>query len=218
MKKAVIIGATGLIGKELLALLLEHDNFEHITVLSRKNLDIVHPKLELRIINFDNNETYLKASDNFTDAFCCLGTTMKQAGSKDAFYKVDFTYCLNFAQANANLNTPHFYIVSALGSDAHSSIYYNQVKGQIETAVSKLPFRSVSIFQPSLLLGNRKEFRLGELIGKAVFKVFGFIFIGKLKKYKAIEGKQVAKAMVKYALQTDKTGVIRIESDMMWDV
>lgn len=217
MKRAVIVGATGLIGKHLLKLLLADPNFEKVTVLSRKPIAIQNSKLEVRIINFENATTFLKSTDQFTDAFCCLGTTMKKAGSIEAFYKVDFIYCFHFAQANVMINTPHFYMVTALDSDPNSSIFYNQVKGQIEVAISKLPFKSISFFQPFLLLGKRKEFRFGELFGKVVFLALAFLFKRKFIKYKPIEGKKVAKAMVKNALQADKIGVVTIESGLMFE-
>jgi uncharacterized protein YbjT (DUF2867 family) len=138
------------------------------------------------------------------DVFCCLGTTIGVAGSQENFRKVDFDYPLQVAEICLKNGAQQFLLVSAMGANAASSIFYNKVKGEIENAIDKLNYSSLQIFQPSLLLGNRKEVRVGELIGKVVMKGLGFLFIGPIKKYKAIEAETVAKAMVKAALQAKK--------------
>lgn len=203
MKTALIVGATGLVGKNCLYQLLETKEYSRVIALVRKPLAIKHHQLEQVIVDFDQLEHY-KDKMTADDVFCCLGTTIGVAGSQENFRKVDFDYPLQVAEICLKNGAQQFLLVSAMGANAASSIFYNKVKGEIENAIDKLNYSSLQIFQPSLLLGNRKEVRVGELIGKVVMKGLGFLFIGPLKKYKAIEAETVAKAMVKAALQANK--------------
>jgi uncharacterized protein YbjT (DUF2867 family) len=125
-----------------------------------------------------------------------MGTTIKVAGSQDAFMKVDYTYVLNFAQLAKRNGIDKFIVVSSLGADKNSANFYLKVKGDVENDLTRLKFKNLIIVRPSMLLGDRKEFRLGELIGKKIMKGLAFLFVGKLKKYKAIEASTVAKAML----------------------
>lgn len=200
MKTALIAGSTGLIGSQLLQLLLESDRYNKVIAITRHDIP-VHPKLSQIKIAFDDigeKSTILKADD----VFCCLGTTMKKAGSKEKFYQVDFYYPLLLAKISRAEGARQFLLVSALGADRKSSIYYNHVKGEIEEAVKEIDFEAVHIFQPSLLLGPRREKRFGEDIGKFLSKVFGFLIPSK---YKPIESIKIARAMLSMA-NSDRKG------------
>jgi len=193
MKTALIVGATGLIGGHLTRKILNLPTYSKIKVLVRKPLDFQHPKLEQIIINFDNFDKLLLVAD---DVFCCLGTTMKQAGSKEAFYKVDFTYPFEIAKAALQNGAKQFLIVTAMGAEAKSMFYYNRVKGEIEKTLTDLNFPTLLIFRPSLLLGERKDSRAGEGFATIIMKAFDFL---TPKKYKAIKGETVANAMLDLA-------------------
>lgn len=194
-KSAIIIGATGLVGTELVKQLFSDATYSSVKIFVRKKLELEHPKLEQCIINFEKFEE-VKDHIKGDVVFCCMGTTIKVAGSQDAFFKVDHTYPYYFAQLAKANGIDKFLLVSSLGADKNSSNFYLRVKGQIEWDLERLKFRNLIILRPSMLLGNRKEFRLGELIGKVMMKTLAFVFIGKLKKYRAIEAASVAKAMI----------------------
>lgn len=193
MKTALVVGASGLIGKHLTSKLLMSNYYEKISVIIRKPLNMIHPKLEQIVMDFDNLDTSKIVAD---DIFCCLGTTMKQAGSKDAFYKVDFTYPLNFAKAGLANGAKQFLIVSSMGADEKSMVYYSRVKGEIEKALSDLHYPTLIIFRPSMLAGERKNPRMGEKIGKVVMDFFAPLIPDK---YKVIAGEKVAQAMLELA-------------------
>ena len=216
MKTALIIGSTGLIGSHLQELLLENDEYEKIITFVKRDSGIRHPKLKQHIINFDKPETYkeLIVGDDF---FCTIGTTIKNAGSKDAFRKVDFEYPKEFATIALQNNVKQFLIISSLGADANSGNFYLKTKGEIQDFLRECNFESVTVLQPSLLLGNRKEFRLGEKITSFFMKLFSFIFIGSIKKYKPIQAEDVAKAMVSIAQKNHK-GFHIIECDTIQEI
>ncbi len=197
MKVAVIAGATGLIGKQLLDLLLNDPEYHAVKAIVRSVIDVTHPKLKQIVVDFERLQE--QADELKADVvFCCLGTTMKKAGSKDAFRKVDFHYPLELAKVTHAYGAQQFLIVSALGADRHSSIFYNKVKGETEDAIADVGFQACHIFRPSLLLGPRKEERAGEDAAKVFYKLFAFLIPAK---YKAIESIKVAKAMLFYARQ-----------------
>jgi len=211
MKTALIIGSTGLTGSHLLQLLLDSPAYEKVISFSYRDSEIKHPKLVHHIVDFDKPETFcnLVKGDDF---FCTLGTTIKKAGSKEAFRKVDFLYPKQFANCAMDNGVSQFLIISALGADVKSSNFYSKTKGEIENYLQKNTFKSVSIMRPSLLLGNRAEFRLAERIGGAVMTVLGFVFVGPLAKYKAIEAETLASGMYNIA-QKNKPGFGIYESD-----
>ena len=177
-KTALIAGASGLVGNYLLRMLLQSDHYAKVISIGRKTLSVIHPKLEQRIIDFDK----LAATTDLVadDIFCCLGTTMKKARSKENFYKVDYTYVVNLAKATNAQYAHQFLVVSAMGANAGSTFYYNHVKGEMEAAISKLPFRAIHIFRPSLLTGDRQEKRLGEQVGEVVLAVLNPLMLGQL--------------------------------------
>lgn len=189
---ALIAGASGLVGKVLLAQLLEDNTYTEVRILVRRQIDLVHPKLRQVIADFDNLAKGELAFHGVHKAFCTLGTTMAKAGSKEAFYKVDYTYILSFAEMAKKHGASHFILVSSMGADANSRIYYSKVKGEVENAVKALNFTALHILQPSILLGNRQESRLGERIGIGVAKLFAMLIPSN---YKGIEAAQVALAM-----------------------
>lgn len=211
MKTALIIGSTGLIGAQLLQLLLGSQEYEKVITFVKRDAGIKHPKLIQYIIDFDKPETYqdFVKGDDF---FCTIGTTIKKAGSKPAFKKVDFEYPKQFATIALHHKVKQFLIVSSLGADANSANFYLKTKGEIEAFLKQCTFESVTVLQPSLLLGNRTEFRLGEKIGTFFMKMTSFLFVGSLKKYKPIESETVAKALFTIA-QNNCKGFQIIESD-----
>lgn len=211
MKTALMIGSTGLIGSHLLELLLHSNDYEKVITFVKRDTGIKHPKLTQHIVDFDKPETY-KDSIIGDDFFCTIGTTIKKAGSKAAFRKVDFEYPQQFASFATENKVKQFLIVSSLGADLNSGNFYLKTKGEIEAILRDSSFESVSVLQPSLLLGNRTEFRLGEKIGAIFMKSFSFLFLGKLKKYKPIESNAVAKVLLKVAQRNDK-GFKKYESD-----
>lgn len=204
-KTALIIGASGLAGSFCLRLLLQSNRYEKVIAVNRKALPMQHPRLRQLIIDFDQLPTY-KHSLIADDIYVTLGTTIKQAGSNENFYKVDFTYVVQLAQITAANGAAQFLVVSALGANAQSPVFYSKVKGQMEEAVKQLPFRSIHIFQPSLLLGLREEKRLGETVAAVVLNKLDFLMVGPLRKYKAVEAADVAKAMV-YAARQESAGL-----------
>jgi len=208
MKTAVIAGSTGLIGGHLLTLLLNSDRYNKVIAFTRKDLTD-HTKLVQ--VKLEKEKMVLDPTWSVDDIFCCLGTTMAKAHTKEKFYEVDFTYPLLLAQNSVERNAKQYLLVSALGANKKSSIYYNQVKGQIEEAISLLGFKTVHIFRPSLLLGPRAEKRSAEDAAKFFYKVFGFLIPSK---YKAIESEKVAKAMLHFASQDQPGNFIHESQDL----
>lgn len=207
MKTAVIAGATGLIGKRLLEELLQSPRYASVIALTRRPLALQHPQLRNVVTDFQQPGSVLTDVVPH-DVFCCLGTTMAKAGSKEKFYEVDFQYPLNLASATRALGAKQYLLVSAVGADAHSKIYYNRVKGQTENAIREVGFDALHIFRPSLLLGPRPEKRAGEDIAKVVYKIFSFAIP---PKYKAISFEKVAEAMLVFAAR-DMRGTFVHES------
>ncbi|MDI9719317.1 nucleoside-diphosphate sugar epimerase [Acinetobacter junii] len=194
-KKAIIIGATGLVGLALIEQLQSSDDFESITVVVRKKTDKLdaYTKVTQFVL-----EDFLLLNDEdvngFTHAFSCLGSTIKQAGSKDKFYAIDYEINAHFADLIQDKNI-HLLIVSALGANANSPIFYNKVKGQLEAYLKKLSIYKLSIFQPSLLIGKRSEVRLLEDTAQTLFKLVEKTWT-KPFKYKPISAEQLAHTMV----------------------
>ncbi|MBY3627011.1 nucleoside-diphosphate sugar epimerase [Acinetobacter sp. CUI P1] len=194
-KKAIIIGATGLVGLALIEQLQSSDDFESITVVVRKKTD----KLDAynKVTQFVLEDFLLLNDEDvngFTHAFSCLGSTIKQAGSKDKFYAIDYEINAHFADLIQDKNI-HLLIVSALGANANSPIFYNKVKGQLEDYLKKLSIYKLSIFQPSLLIGKRSEVRLLEDTAQTLFKLVEKTWT-KPFKYKPISAEQLAHTMV----------------------
>ena len=184
-----------MIGGFCLDYLLDISVYEKVTVLTRRKLEINNDKLDQHIIDFDRLEDY-RALFQVNDVFCCLGTTMRKAGSKEAFYQVDFTYCYESARIAAEAGASQFLMISSVGADPDSLFYYFRVKGEVEKAVKELPYWSVHIFQPSVLLGERPENRWGENLAGVLGRGFDRITGGMLSRFRPIEAEVVAKAMI----------------------
>ena len=212
-RSALVFGSTGLTGSVLLNKLLESGFYHSVTAFVRKPLKISHPLLEQVIVDFDHLE---KISDHIKgdDIFLCLGTTMAKAGSKEAFYKVDFTYTVNVASIAKANGVRQVLLISSMGSDKKSLVYYSKVKGRVENALAKMGFNSLSIIRPSLLLGDRKESRFGEKMAITFSNFFSGLLIGPLKKYKPITASDVAEAMLKIS-QKGIPGKSIYESDRL---
>lgn len=211
MKTAVILGASGLVGSNLLQYLLESDYYQKVIAFVRKDLGIYHNKLKTHIIDFDKPETYqsLVVGD---DIFCCLGTTIAKAGSQASFRKVDYDYPVYFAHIAKDNKFKQYLLVSSVGASTKSPVFYLKTKGEAEEAISKIEFESISIFRPASLVGNRKEFRLNEKVMLPILKICSFLLIGKFRKYRPIKATKVAQAMLKAAKKQTK-GTHIIESD-----
>jgi uncharacterized protein YbjT (DUF2867 family) len=210
-RTALLLGATGLVGGQCLELLLGDEAYERVVTLGRRSLPLEHAKLTQHVIDFENLSEHAEVM-RAQDVFCCLGTTIKQAGSEEAFRKVDFTYPHEVARlAHAN-GAEQFLLVSALGADARSRIFYNRVKGETEEAIGRLAFDGVQIFRPSLLLGERAQFRLGERVAEKLSRLFSFLFFGSLQKYRPVHARKVAAAMIAVARRQPR-GVNIFESD-----
>jgi uncharacterized protein YbjT (DUF2867 family) len=199
-KKALIAGASGLIGKELLALLLADPNYGEVIALVRKPLALQHTKLVQQLTDFDHLEEVSLHFRNTEDVFCTLGTTIKAAKTQEAFRKVDYEFPVKLAELAMQYGCKQFLVVTAMGANKDSGIFYNKVKGQVEHKISGIGLPAVHIFRPSLLLGDRAESRLGEHIGTVLAKALSPLMAGGLRKYKPIHVKTVAEAMVHTAL------------------
>jgi uncharacterized protein YbjT (DUF2867 family) len=193
MKTALLLGATGLVGSQLLELLLGDDRFGKVTAILRRKSGREHEKLEEIIVDFDNPEDWAgKVKGDVL--FSAFGTTLKKAGSKEAQYKIDYHYQYLVARLAASNAVPDCILVSAPGADSGSRIFYNRLKGDLDRDVSKLGFDKLRIIQPSLLTGDRNETRTGEKIGAAIGNAL--LWIPGLRKYRPISGLTVAKAMI----------------------
>ena len=195
MKTALIIGSTGLIGAQLLQLLLESQEYEKVITFVKRDAGIQHPKLIQYIIDFDKPETYqdFVKGDDF---FCTIGTTIKKAGSKAKQHEIDHDYVVNFARFSKEHGVKRIGVVSSIGAAATSSNFYLKTKGEMETSVTALGFEHAVFIRPSFLMGNRKEFRFGEKIAIGIFKVIKPLLVGKFLKYRGVEVTNVAKKLI----------------------
>lgn len=209
-KSILLCGATGLVGRHCLPLLSHSPTFGRIVVLTRRPLpaevlrDVNPEKIEEHVIDFDE-VLALAALFRVDQILCALGTTMKQAGSKDRFRQVDFHYPLAVARLGIEVGATHFLLVSAIGANARSRVFYNRVKGELEEAVLALSYPCTTIVRPSLLLGERDDFRVGEEIGKRLS------FLAPAR-YKPVAARAVAAALVR-AAEENVPGSRIIESD-----
>ena len=207
-KTAIVLGATGLIGNLLTHRLVDSLVYSNVKVLVRKSLNWQHPRLQEVLFDFDHPNGLLTHAD---DVFCCLGTTIKKAGSKQAFRQVDYQYPLDIAQLSLANGAQQFAIVTSMGADADSAFFYNRVKGEVERDLTNLHYPNLLIFRPSLLFGNRSENRLGERIAAGAMRLFSPLIPAR---YKGIDADKVAHAMVQTA-QQHLTGKHVFESDAL---
>ncbi|KAF0129495.1 MAG: nucleoside-diphosphate-sugar epimerase [Bacteroidetes bacterium] len=198
--KALIFGATGLIGGHLLNLLLSSEHYNSVVSLGRKTLNISHPKLIQTQIDFENLQAYFVDID-VDVVFCCLGTTIKKAGSQDNFKKIDYDYPVLISQIAMGLNVPRMVVVSSIGADPESTNFYLKTKGLMEKNVTASGLKFITFMRPSLLLGDREEFRAGEKIAAILMQLFGWLMVGPMRPYKAVKARDVAKAMLQASLE-----------------
>ncbi len=209
-RHALIAGATGLVGNELLQQLIQGRHYHTISLLSRHQVETNSKRVETIIVDYDQ----LSADDipEADDVFCCLGTTMNKAGSKEAFRRVDYDYPLRLAKLARQKGAQQYLLVSAMGADPQSYFFYNQVKGEIEAAIAEVGYSALHIFRPSMLLGERTETRLGEQVGKVLMQGAAPLMVGELKKYRGIHAETIAEAMVHVA-KKELEGLYIFESD-----
>lgn len=217
MRTALIAGASGLVGGFLLRQLLDASEYGRVVSLGRRTLALEHPKLVQVAADFAALEK-VTADLRCRDAFCCLGTTIKQAGSRAAFRAVDHAAVLAFAWAARRHGAERFFVVSALGANVQSRIFYNRVKGETEEALEVIDFPLLAIFRPSLLLGRGENPRLGERVGEAVLWMAEPLLLGRLRKYRAIQAEVVARAMTRCALGDAQDGVLILSSDQIQEL
>ncbi len=204
-KSAVVFGATGLVGRECVEQLVDRPEFERVTTVTRRALsnDLVHARLQAVVVDFDRLD---EQPDVFraSHVFCALGTTIKQAGSRERFRQVDFGYPLRVAELARAAGARHFLLVSSISASPAARSFYLRVKGDLEQAILALGFRSVTIMRPSLLLGHRQEFRLGEVLATRLAWAFP-------RRYRAVPARDVARALIDAAVD-DRPGVRAIEN------
>lgn len=215
-RKALVLGGTGLVGREVVRLLSAEGSLSRIVLGVRRAPKELPPRANAEEIDYE-------ALDHYPDLFkvdevyCCLGTTIKTAGSRDAFRRVDFDYVAAAAGLSASNGVQAVAVVSALGADKNSFVFYNRVKGEMEAEVAAAGVPSTIIVRPSLLIGHRAEVRTGEEIGAALGRTFGGLFLGPLRRYKPIEAETVARAMIRL-VRENRTGLRIVESDELSDI
>lgn len=198
-RTALLVGATGLVGGHCLDLLLSEPAHARVVVLGRRPLGRSHPRLEERVVDFDRLEETAGIGP-VDELFCALGTTIAKAGSREAFQRVDHDYPLAAARLAARGGARSCLLVSALGADPASRVFYNRVKGETEEALQRLPLERVVILRPSLLLGERTERRRGEAVATALSRPLRALMVGPLRRYRPIPAREVAAAMVRLAV------------------
>ena len=210
----LFIGSSGLVGQDLIKILIDSKEYTKITLLLRKKMNIDSEKIHEEIVDFDNLEKY-SSLFNVDSVFCTIGTTIKVAKTKENFKKVDLDYPTKAAKLTKEFGKGNFFVISALGSNENSKIFYNSVKGKLEKNLREINLNILHIFKPSMLTGDRKEFRLGERVSLALCKILPFVFKGSIKKYKPIKTIDVAKAMYKTTLNKNK-GIYVHESEEIY--
>lgn len=209
-RTAVLAGASGLVGGHLLDALLSCDAYGRVISLARRGSGRTHPKLEERIVDFARiEETGIPAG---ADVFVALGTTIRKAGSQAAFRAVDFDAVVGLGKAARSGGAARLVAVTALGADPRSRVFYSRVKGEAEEALAALGLPAVHFLRPSFLVGERAESRPGEAAGIAAARAIGWALVGPLRKYRVVEARTVARAMLAQAL-SGGTGRIVLESD-----
>lgn len=193
-KSAIILGATGLIGGHLMEELIKDDLFTSLTVLSRRPVEFNHPKVQVKVINFQDENSFRSAVEPCDCIFSAIGTTNQKAdGDEEAYRKIDFEIPVNAARYASEKNVNHFVLVSSVGANSKSGNFYLRLKGEIEEAIRQTTIPNISIFRPSMLLGERTESRPAERIGQILMSAFSFLIPSI---YKPVDAERVAKAMV----------------------
>ena len=203
-KTAVVIGSSGLTGSLVVEELLKDNDFDIVRVLVRRQVKIIHNKLQQKIVNFNDIADYTQKFGEGDIIFCCIGTTQKNVKGDNTLYeKIDFDIPVNAARIGSAKNYKKFLIVSSVGANKNSANFYLKLKGKTENAIRQFAFESIYFFRPSMLLGERKELRRGEKILQTSMKIVSLLLFGSLKKYHAINAKDVARAMIKESKQNN---------------
>lgn len=213
-----LIGASGLVGHELLLILSHLEQISRVKAVSRSPLGRLHGngKAENLLLDFNKMEDHAEAL-KASVFVCCLGTTIAKAGSQEAFKQVDYEYVMKFARIAEKCGAQKFLVISAMGANAQSSVFYNRVKGEMERDLRAFKIPQIEIFRPSLILGERKEHRKGEAIAQRLSPFINPLLIGPLRKYRAIEATDIAKAMAIAVLNFNK-GLFIYESDEIQNI
>ncbi len=203
-RTALIVGATGLVGGHCLKRLLAEDQYARVVAITRRELGVRHDKLVQIEVDFDRLRDHREdlVAD---DVYCCLGSTIRKAGSHRRFREIDYGYNLAVAQGAQLGGAKQILLVSSVGASPKSRTFYLQVKGELEAAISVLPYRAHHVFRPSMLLGKRAESRPLESVGMALFRAVSFSMVGGLRRFRSVRAEDVARAMVAAALE-DKPG------------
>jgi uncharacterized protein YbjT (DUF2867 family) len=211
-KKAVLVGASGLIGGHLLEILLDADTYDEVLILVRKKIHFTHPKLTQLVTDFDQMESH-SSSITGDVVFSCLGTTRNKTPDRKLYYKIDHDFPLRLAMMALGNGVKQFHLVSSIGANPDSGTFYIRLKGETERDISALNFYSSFMYEPSMLTGREYETRFGEVFFEELFKIVNHLLIGRWKKYRSISGEAVAKAMYEQSLK-DEPGkwVIQFES------
>lgn len=209
---ALLIGATGATGKDLLDILLEDDSFHRVDIFVRRDLHIQHEKLKVHVIDFDNSEQW-KHLVKGDVLFSCLGTTLKAAGSKEAQWKIDYDYQYQFAEAARENNVSHYVLVSSGSSSTDSLIFYTRMKGQLEEAVKALGFPKLSIFKPPVLIRKNSD-RTMEVAGLKAIQFFNKF--GILRSQEPLPTEILAEAMI-HSAKTKDNGFFTLEGKAIWE-
>jgi uncharacterized protein YbjT (DUF2867 family) len=214
-KTAIILGATGLTGRILLECLLDDSRYQSIKLFSRSSCNIVHSKLEEHLVDLFELE---KVKDLFVadEVFCCIGTTKAKTPDETLYLKIDYGIPVTVAKLCTQNGIDKFIVISALGANAESNIFYNKTKGRMEEDVLKEQIKHCYILQPSLISGDRAELRFGEKLAKYIFKVLNPFLVGSLKKYRSIHPKTIVNSMVWLANNNYQSG--RIPSNKIQEI
>jgi len=194
-KNILLIGASGLIGSELVQLLLRDDKIKTVKVFVRKSLAITDQKLREILVDFEHLEDF-KHEFQGDALFCCIGTTRKKTPDLEAYKAIDYGIVLAAATLARSNQVPQVHLVSAIGANISSNIFYNRLKGEIEKDLLKLDFPTIVIYQPAMLIGKRNESRPAEFIAQKLMPFFDVFLLGKAQKYHSIEAKKVAESML----------------------
>jgi uncharacterized protein YbjT (DUF2867 family) len=215
-KTALLVGATGLTGGYCLEFLLKEPAYRNVHAFVRTAIAITDTKFVQHIVDFHELETFHEHLE-VDDVYCCLGTTIRKAGSQEAFRRVDFDYPVKLAALTQHCGAKQFLIITSIGANPRSRVFYSRVKGEVEEALTKISFDAIHIFRPSLLLGERKEHRTGEKVGAVAMAALKPAMIGPLKKYRALRASDVALAMVRTA-QMNLNGVNIFQSQRIQEI
>jgi uncharacterized protein YbjT (DUF2867 family) len=211
--KAIIAGASGLIGSSLLTILLNEPSYVEVTVLVRKKTGITHSKLTEILVDFDKLDDY--AGDiNGHALFCCIGTTKNKTPNLTDYYKIEHDYPVKLGQLAVKNSVKQYHYVSSIGADKNSAAYYTKYKGQTEYDLQQLNLPSLHIYRPSILVGDRKDYRPMEKFVTGLMYIINPLLIGSLKKYRSIPAKTVAMAMYKQSINSEE-GVFVHPSDQI---